>query len=752
MTHAMTVLAAESPPADDRSAVDELGSRITDWIISILPGSAAELQLWGVCGIALLGILAGVGSRRLAAQGKKDRAGLDGAAEMLGEGMTAAFGKVLDGGGRFISGQPLWGEPKTDATFLKSGAVLEHAPMDMHGSAAKTADGDGLEQEPPARTTLLTRYADKLPGWVQRAATSWQCWPGAARSAIRVGAVTTGAGVWISPLLSLAAPPVVALLAGVITVVGRKGRARTDAQTYSSGLWAALVQVLRLSSEDQARGEKHWMRLSDDLSGDTARVVIRLPLYWLGSEKERAALSHVVHSRLPGEWMASYIQRGRDPYVTFTPRPPAPPVPELPTRVEWIPSADPARVYVGETVRGPRYVDTETETPHWGISGGTGDGKTTCLLMPVVHGRQHGALVDCITMKAAAFKDIEGESGIRVHKTGRQAVAALAEFYVSMKAAESLQGTPAGDQLPERILVIDEFASFVKSAKIWWKYGLKGKGMPPFEAWFHMILMQGRSAHHKVVIGAHTFTRELFGDTETRDLVGTKGIVGPASNPKWGVTYGLDAPRVDYRHDIKGRGVIGVTGSQDIEEIQYAYITPFARDHLRRCTPAPDWHAQGQMAPWITDAALEEAEQELAIAEFLPAGAFMRGVTLVTGRVIPAAQPLSPRSEPSASQGTEGRIADDVTTHQPAHHGTYQADQAEASLLPVFSLKEACEAGLLPVTYGAARQRLARGRRVGVDLPEGVVADGVTYYTAKELLAWWTLVTSVRHRTGMPSM
>lgn len=73
--------------------------------------------------------------------------------------------------------------------------------------------------------------------------------------------------------------------------------------------------------------------------------------------------------------------------------------------------------------------------------------------MPVVHGRQHGALVDCITMKAAAFKDIEGESGIRVHKSGRQAVSALAEFYVSMKAAESLQGTPAGDELPGRILV-----------------------------------------------------------------------------------------------------------------------------------------------------------------------------------------------------------------------------------------------------------------------------------------------------------
>ncbi|MEU2718665.1 hypothetical protein [Streptomyces sp. NPDC007205] len=106
------------------------------------------------------------------------------------------------------------------------------------------------------------------------------------------------------------------------------------------------------------------MTLSDDLSSDSARIVIRLPLSWPGSDKGRAMLAHVIHSRLPGEWVVAYLQQGLDPYVEYTPKPPVPPEPELPRLVAWIPSVDPARVYVGATFKGPRYVDTETETPH----------------------------------------------------------------------------------------------------------------------------------------------------------------------------------------------------------------------------------------------------------------------------------------------------------------------------------------------------------------------------------------------------
>ncbi|MFE5030026.1 hypothetical protein ACFRAO_43770 [Streptomyces sp. NPDC056656] len=566
---------------------------------------------------------------------------------------------------------------------------------------------------------------------------------------MRIGVVLAGVALWRGPSLQLAAVAVVTVtVVGIwLVATGLRGAGRaSDAQKYGPGLWAVVVQVLRLSEAEQAQGQRHWLLLPEDLTGERARFVIRLPLVWLGSDRERQALAHAVQSRLPGQWEAAYDQRGPVPAVTFTRKPPPEPEPELPTLVKWMPSPIPSSCHLGQTHQGPRHVDTDTETPHWGISGGTGDGKTTVLTIPIVHGRQHGALVDCVTMKAGAFAHIEGSPGTRVHKTGRQAVAALAEFYVSMKAAEALKGTPEEDAIPERIMVIDEFASFVKSAKIWWKYGLKGKGMPPFEAWFHMVLMQGRSGRHKIVVGAHTFSRDVFSDTETRDLVGTKGVVGPASTPKWAVTYGVDVPRVPYQHEVKGRGVIGVTGSQTIEEIQYAYISPYeARDYLSQCPAAPSWHGAGVLAPWITEDALREAQQELAIDAFLPGGAFMCGVQLATNKPVLLSKEMA-ASAAHASSATRS-VPGAEATEYPG-----QADQSEESRLPVFSLKEACDTNILPVSYGAARQRLARARRAGIDLPDGVSVEGTVYYTAKELAQWWTLVTSIRSVRSVPTV
>ncbi|MEU5061293.1 MULTISPECIES: hypothetical protein [unclassified Streptomyces] len=77
----------------------------------------------------------------------------------------------------------------------------------------------------------------------------------------------------------------------VLVLVKSRIADRSDAQIYGPGLWAALIQVLRLSGEDQQRGERYWLGLSDDLRGDEARIVVRLPLQWLGHEKERAVLA-----------------------------------------------------------------------------------------------------------------------------------------------------------------------------------------------------------------------------------------------------------------------------------------------------------------------------------------------------------------------------------------------------------------------------------------------------------------------------
>ncbi|MEV7419858.1 hypothetical protein [Streptomyces sp. NPDC089919] len=657
---------------------------------------------------------------------------------------------VAAGIGRYVSGRELSGVPRSEATWWRAGAPL---PDDRRGESPLGLVGGRLSLRKPPRPSRrrgLRMLAAPVPMLVHglagpvRVAAVWHRWPLAARSAARLAPFAVGWGAWRCPGQTSLAMTSVAVAVLIAALTGPSGlgwwhrpTVWTDGQVYGPGLWAALRQILRLA-EDEPRSR--WLSVPDDMSAEGARIVLRLPVKWVGGPEGVHAVERVVTERAPGQWQAHWERTRREHYVRWTLKPPPAPDPELPALVEWIPSPEPGRVHLGAGHEGPVFVNTGGETPHWGVSGGTGDGKTTVLLIPIVHARQHGALVDAITMKSNAFQDIEGESGIRVHTSGRAAVAALAEFYVSMKAAEALKGTPQGDALPARVLVIDEFASFVKSAKIWWKYGIGGKGMPPFEAWFHMVLMQGRSADHKMVIGAHTFTRELFGDTETRDLVGTKGIVGPASHPKWLVTYGA-SPRVPYDHQIKGRGVIGITGVEEVREIQYAYITPHARRHLGACAPAPDWHAQGRLAPWITPAAREEAEQELAIAAFLPGGAYMRGVTLVTDPETSARTEVSHSSEHVTPPAPTAPVTSGVTDPEqpPAPPNT-----AEPEPPGQYTLREACELRILPTSYPNARQRLARSRKDGIPGPVGTKAAGTTRYTATELTTWWQLVTTTK--------
>ncbi|WP_331726156.1 hypothetical protein [Streptomyces sp. NBC_01276] len=55
----------------------------------------------------------------------------------------------------------------------------------------------------------------------------------------------------------------------------------------------------------------------------------------------------------------------------------------------------------------------------------------------------------------------------------------------------------------------------------------------------------------------------------------------------------------------------------------------------------------------------------------------------------------------------------------------------------LFLLREACEMGIIPLSYDAARHRKSRGRKQGRPFPAGIVREGGTYFTARELRDWY---------------
>ncbi|WP_411078269.1 type IV secretory system conjugative DNA transfer family protein [Streptomyces sp. cmx-10-25] len=668
--------------------------------------------------------------------------------EELNRQIEAVVGGAARGIGRYVGGRDLAGEPRSTATWWRSGVLVSD---DAAVSALADTSALSLAKESPSALRSALLLPLRVVASMGRALAAWSRWPHAARSLVRLAPFAAAWGWWRHPE---AAELVAIGAAGVVLVVAFTGpgglgwwapRMPTDDETLGPAVWAGVRQVLRL---DEKTPRTKWLRIDPDLSADGSRIVLRLPLEWMGGKEAMGALQHIVDTRIPGEWVAKWERSGASQYVQWTRKPAPAEKPILPDTVEWKPTGNRFEVFLGSAIEGDRIVDvvvqTKSATPHWGVAGNTGSGKSTLLYIPVVHGRQYGELIDILDTKQNSLIEAEGFSGIRIHKTVRSCVAAFAEFMVSMMAAESAMGKdsdPAARALlVPRTLVIDELPTLIKLAYVWWRYGLKGKGAPPFLDWFSIILLQGRSSDHRIVVGTQQFANTFFGGTMERAQIGTKAIVGAQDRVSWGVAFGQATPVIQYDTDIKGRGVLADTrqdpdtGLPYVREFQPAYITPHVARLLAECPPAPEWFDRGEMAPWITDEALTEAHLIANVKSFLPGGKYGPDEPVTSVPMAGVAHPL-PSSSAVTAAGVTTHATARVTGGPPA--ATDPVGIEEDRALPrTLSLAKACEEGVVPWKYGTARQYKKRSEERGIVFPAGVTDGRTSYYTEEELREW----------------
>ncbi|MER6257799.1 hypothetical protein ABT224_41430 [Streptomyces sp. NPDC001584] len=512
---------------------------------------------------------------------------------------------------------------------------------------------------------------------------------------------------------------------------------------YGPGLW---LPVRRLLAVPEWEARRDWLTVSDVVDAEQGEIRVRIPSGWLG---EPETLSAIVRTRMPGEWtMTPEVALTTDITAVFTRRTAPKPIAPLPLEVSWQSTGDPRKLYYGETHDGPGYVHTATATPHIGVSGETGSGKSTLLYIAIVVARQAGELVTVIDPKQNSMVEADGKSGVRIHTETYDCVMAIAEFFTSMQAAEKYNGAKyrnyKGDKKPiGRLLVIDELPSFREYVAAWWKYIIKERGFPPVLVWFQLILMQGRSSNHRVAVGTHQFSMDVFGSTMARDQVGTKMVVGETSRPSWAVAYGADTPMLTYDETIPGRGVISTKGRKKkkigangmperVEEIQFAYVTPDVARLLDACPAAPAWFDQGEMAPWIEAEDIARANSAAAVADFLPGGSYVTPDELTADTDMDAETTTlpKPRSE---------RVSDTSAVSGKPQAGTPSMAELVERLADEepepdrWTLRQACDIGIVPKTYGAARQAKSDMAKRGLPFPAGEVRKNVTWYTREEL-------------------
>ncbi|MFE4497132.1 type IV secretory system conjugative DNA transfer family protein [Streptomyces niveus] len=700
-------------------------------LVERLPGGVMTLGGGGLVGaLAVVAVLAQQGTP---ADRKKFNRSIE-------QGMSAAGSAV----GRYLSGRELVGPPRSEATWWRPGAPLPddkatETPVDQLGAPPAPREETVFEKPGRARrtaravTTPVRVLGGALAG-LGRVLAVWHRWPLAARSLVRLAPLPAVWGFWRFPEetpLALVALAAAVFLAALTSPAGlgwwRVRPAWTDGQIYGPGIWAAVRQLLRME-DDEPR--TRWLSVPQSVNATGARIVLRVPAKWIGGPEAVAAVERVIDERVPGEWVPRWVRTGREHYVQWTPKPAPVPKPQLPDFVPWRSTGDARRVFVGLAIEGDAITDaiiqTQSATPHWGVAGDTGSGKSTVLYIPVVHGRQSGELIDILDTKRNSLQEAEGFSGVRVHKTVRECIAAFAEFLTSMMAAEAAVEKGADPALKSllapRTLVIDELPTLIKLAYTWWRYGIKGKGKPPFLDWLGIILLQGRSSNHRVVVGTQQFANVFFGGTMERAQIGTRITVGQQDRVSWGVAYGQTTPVLGYDTGIKGRGAYSDKRKDPngdylyVREMQPSYITPDVGRYLSQCAPAPSWFDAGEMAPWITSAVLDEVNATAGTAAFLPGGKHGPPDT----RAVVA---------PPTAMG--------ITAGVPSPPDTTTAGAGEGEELPeTYSLADAYARNVLPWKAATARTYFKRGEKRGIKAPEGITDGQTSYYTEEELTAW----------------
>ncbi|MER8039399.1 type IV secretory system conjugative DNA transfer family protein [Streptomyces hydrogenans] len=726
-------------------------------LVGSLPGGAFSLGGGGL--LAALLVVAVIANQG----GPADR-------EKFNRAIEQFLGNAVAGIGRYVTGRELVGTPRSEATWWKAGVPLPddratETPVEQLGAPAAPASYPLGKRSPARRAARIITAPVLALGGMVRVLGAWSRWPRFARSAVRLAPIPLAWGWWRFPAeteIALIALAVLAYLAALTSSAGlglwRVRPVWTDGQIYGPGVWVAVRQILRMEDTEPRH---RWLSVPDDVRADRARIVLRIPSNWIGGPEAVAAIERIVEERVPGEWVPHWERTGKEHYVQWTLAPKPVPKPHLPGYVPWKSTRDARRVFVGLAIEGDSIEDviihTQSETPHWGVAGATGSGKSTVLYIPVVHGRQNGELIDILDTKRNSLAEAEGFSGVRIHKTVRECIAAFAEFLTSMMAAEAAAERGADPalraQLVPRTLVVDELPTLIKLAYTWWRYGLKGKGTPPFLDWLSIILLQGRSSNHRVVVGTQQFANTFFGGTMERAQIGTKITVGQQDRVSWGVAFGQSTPVIGYDTDVKGRGAFSDQRKHPeadhvwVREFQASYITPNVYDLLSDCPQAPAWFDAGEMAPWITPEVLDEVNKTAATAAFLPGGKYGPPSPLPVATPPAVGIPGSPPSSHGVATGaTGGGATGGATTPAAATAAavTVPAAVPAAALATVpddpdietYSLSEAHAKGILPWKPSTARTYFKRGETRGIKAPEGITNGTTSFYSEEELTSW----------------
>jgi hypothetical protein len=360
----------------------------------------------------------------------------------------------------------------------------------------------------------------------------WHWWRRRRRAAIRSGA-TLGAVVlaWAAAVSLLWTAVVLFLAIAVAAVLGapwagRRARGWQHHRTYVRPLSAAIRAELGAPPE----------RLAITAARD--EVVIGLPPEFTGSPRDREAITRAVTVKVGIESpVTAWALEGRKPQVTLTqPEPLVGKVTfgDIRAAVE---AAEEHEIVMGTGYRGASVVlSVDNDSPHLGLSMGSGDGKSTVAKNMAAQMLFHGALVMVLDIKLISHMWARGLPNVSYAGTPAEIDAAMVWLAKEVKrrngvvqAGADVNGVVHADVGPRIFVIAEELNATQAVLKDWWNEDMEMKGRSPGSKALERVMFLGRQVHVNVLQIGQRLSVKASGSGDARENLGVLVFSDPTA-------------------------------------------------------------------------------------------------------------------------------------------------------------------------------------------------------------------------------
>lgn len=470
----------------------------------------------------------------------------------------------------FVTGQPISGRAKSDATFWRRATTAYDQPLRYFG---------------PNRTS------------------GWSMAPGWQHSAVRLLFPALMIGLWLGPEETELAVLAALVAGGAWLSLRWRHRMgwRRHVRQLEQPLAYALAPYLGAPGHVILAG-LNVRRDYEDADAGEQLGSLTLPDSWAATPDQRRQVEHVIQARFGTELRYQWRTSAYPMHLNLT-RAPLPPasVPFAAVRAE-IEASPPQRVVLGRTAEGRlAYWDTGAEDPHLAIHGGSRRGKTSLLLLIAAQEVRKGARVVAIDPKRVGLLPLAGmgpavELVTDLREVGRmwEAVGRFRELIEDRY--DQLAADPTAE-FPRALLIIDEVSQFAAMSAAHWR-AVKERSdpaMPPVWGDVAAAVWMGAQCRAHVIVAGQRLDYVLLGG-----MLGSFGVRMLAGYQPADYMRLVGIPPVQRSQKRRGRFLLSAGG--EVEWVQVAYGSP---DELRG---------------WVLEGRAESRDSALDLGAERPAG------------------------------------------------------------------------------------------------------------------------------------